>query len=57
MVSLLIFDRFTTSKIASKNSKFVIQNSKSASVRKKSTRFLLKNHVSENREKCRFRPI
>jgi len=57
MVSLLIFDDFSTSKIPIQNSKFVTQNSKTASVRKKKSRFLSKFDVPENKEKWQNRPI
>ena len=48
MAPLLISDDFSTSKIPIQNSKFVTQNSKTASVAKKTGRFLSKFDVPEN---------
>ena len=57
MASLLIFDDFSTSKIPTQNSKFVTQNSKTASVAKNKGRFLSKNHVRETGENGKKRAI
>ena len=55
--SVRIFTRFSTSKIATKNSKLNTENCKSASVREKMGRFLSKIEVLKNAEKWQNRAI
>ena len=57
MVPLLISDDFSTSKITIQNSKFVTQNSKTASVRENRSIFSQDFAVRKNTGKCRFCPI
>ncbi len=57
MAPLLISDDFSTSKIPIQNSKFVTQNSKTASVRENRSIFSQDFAVRKNTGKCRFCPI